>query len=204
MMVFWKGLEKEEGKKMEKVKSFRSVLCSLFICLALVLFVGSGVQAEQWDVSPTTAPPGTYILDVDTTVSVLAPAVDPDPTDDYEPRGYEPVPVLDSAGNQVIEIDPFAAVKVQASLTIPPDFPLPMQVRVVFGGPSFQSAPRQWTLRSAGEYSTSTYFTAGSEGDFKIGAQIWVRYLEPCSSEDCPILTNTNVLLDDIHVGPLQ
>lgn len=181
---------------MEMVKSGRGVLFALSACFALVLFMESSGGAAEWT---------SGALKVNTTVSVLAPAVDPDPNDDYEPRGYEPVSVFDSSGTQTITIDRFDAVKVQATLFIPKGFPLPMQVRVVFGGPSFRSAPRQWTLRSWGEYSTSTYFTAGNDGIFNIGAQVAVRYKELCDTEPCPIVTDSsgNQLLDAVTVGPL-
>jgi hypothetical protein len=165
----------------------KGFLWCLFACMGITLLLAAPASAGQstgWTVSGLDT-----LLSLSTEVSVLAPSSDPDF------RGYVEMPVFDN-GNQVQEVHVGYIVKIEATLEIDPDMPLPMQIRVVFGGPGYQTAPREWTLRYPGTYRTRTYFVVSSEGENPLGAKAWVK-----SKLSSTIATTT--VFDDVVVGDL-
>lgn len=139
-----------------------------------------------------TDPDLETMLIIDTEVSVLGESPDI--------PGRVELPVFDGVGDQQEQLDLYDIVKIEATLTVTSDMPLPIQIQIVFGGLGYQTAPRTWTLRSDGTYSTSAYFLVSGEGNKTIGAKVWVKWLP---TGELPSATETNTVLEQVVVRPL-
>jgi hypothetical protein len=173
---------------MQKMKRAKGFLCCWFICVGITLFFVAPAIAG-W-----TTPALDSNLILDTEVSVLGP----DPACITTPGecipGLVELPVFNESGDQQQQIDVNDIVRIKATLVITPEMPLPIQIRIIFGGLGYQTAPREWTLRNPGTYSNSAYFMVSSDGVKTIGVKAWVK--------DTTKAISTNTILDTVVVGP--
>jgi len=176
---------------MKRAKGF---LWCLFVVMGIILFLAAPATAEWTDPALDTK----LILDTEVTVFGPDPACETTPEDCFP--GQVDLPVFDGSGIQQKQLDLFDVVKVKVNLTVTPTMPLPMQIRVVFGGLDYQLVPRDFTLRSPGTYSTSAYFLASGEGNKTIGTKAWVKWLP---TGELPSAVESNTILDQVVVGPL-
>lgn len=179
---------------MRKTKTAKGFLWCLFIGMGIALFLAAPATAGWTDPALDTK----LILDTEVSVRGPDPACETTPENCF-PGGIE-LPVFDGSGVQQQQLDLFDVVKVEATLTVTSEMPLPMQIRIVFGGPGYQTAPRGWTLRHPGTYSTRAYFVVSSEGVKTIGARARVTWLP---TGELPSQVDSNTILDDVFVGPL-
>ena len=173
---------------MQRINTVKGFLCGLFVCLGITLFLVAPVSAGWTDPDLDT------MLIINTEVSVLGQSSDPNFP------GLVELPVFDQFGDQQEQLDLFDIVKIEATLTVTSGMPLPMQIQIVFGGLGYQTAPRTWTLRFEGTYSTSAYFLVSDEGNKTIGAKAWVKWLP---TGELPSQVDSITILDQVVVGPL-
>ena len=175
---------------MQKMKTARLFSLCWIVCAGLTLFLAAPAAADWTDASLDV------ILPFDTEVFVLGP----DPACAIDSNNCIPglveLPVFDEFDAQLITPGLYDIVKVQATLTIATDMPLPIQIRVVFGGLGYQTAPRDWMLRNPGTYRTSAYFMVSGDGAKTIGAKAQVKWLSPGGW-----VIDSNTILDTVFVG---
>jgi hypothetical protein len=174
--------------EMQKVRMAQGFLLCWFVAVAITLFLAAPATAEWTD------PALDSMLILDTEISVLGPSSDPNF------RGLVEIPVFDQFGDQQEQVYVGDIVKIEATLEVKPEMPLPMQIRVIFGAAGYQSARRDWTLRYPGTYSTRTYFLVSSEGEKTIGLKAWVRWLPVGESQR---QVDSIVVTDPVLVEPL-
>jgi hypothetical protein len=173
---------------MQKMKTAKGFLWCWFVCVGITLFFVAPAIAG-W-----TAPALDTKLILDTQISVLGPSSDP------AFPGLVELPVFDGSGLQQEQLDLYDIVKIEATLEVTPEMPRPFQIRIVFGGLGYQTAPREWTVRNPGTYSTSAYFLVSGEGTKTIGAKALVKWLP---TGKLPSAIESNTILDSVVVGPL-
>ncbi len=178
---------------MRKMKRAKGFLWCLFFCVGITLLLAAPATAD-WSDSRLD---DKLILDTEVTVFGRDPACDIPPYDCIP--GLVELAVFDENGSQVQQLDLFDIVKVKAILEVTPDMPLPMQIRIVFGGLGYQLSPRDFTLRSPGTYSAHAYFLVSGEGNKTIGTKVWVRWLP---TGTLPSQVDNITILDQVFVGP--
>jgi hypothetical protein len=171
---------------MLKMRTARLFLLCWVVCAGITLFLAAPAAADWTDLES--------MLDFDTEIFVLGP--DPNCPGETCIPGLVELPVFDEFDTQQITPGLYDIVKVQATLTIAPDMPLPIKIRVVFGGLGYQTAPRDWTLRNPGTYTTSAYFMVSGDGAKTIGAKAQVKWLSSVGW-----VIDSNTILDTVFVG---
>jgi hypothetical protein len=177
---------------MKRAKGF---LWCLFVGVGITLFLAAPATAEWTDPALDTL----LILDTEVTVRRPDPACEEDPPVDCFPGGVQ-TPVLNGSGVQQEQLVLWEIVKVTATLEVTEEMPLPMRIRVVFGGLGYQLAPRDFNLARPGNYSTSAYFLVSGEGDKTIGTKALVQWRP---TGEPPSKIDNQLILDQVFVGPL-
>jgi hypothetical protein len=163
----------------------------------VTLFLVSPAAADWTDPSLDTLLPVTTSVIVQTTRCNDPSSECFDESDPY--RGPKELDVI----GEDVDVYLFEPVEITVTVEVTEDMPLPIQIRVVLGGPGYKSAPRNWTLYSPGIYSTKSYFVASSVGSKQAGAKILVRW-DPDGqcAEGCeePYRIDSNTILNAVEV----